>query len=229
MPHDGFARFPAWITASGLPAHLAAEAKSPLAWLLWRTIVEREIGSNRRPGPVECTLADLEQATGIPAAKIPPLVGKLRKAGVLRAFLPEGEEDAALFQIVAPLPTPTPWETVRASNPALAELPDSAFRYATESAPAPDEDAPGGEAPESKLKAVVDLYLDTVSMKMNSFVLDELRLIAARFDLALIRKVFARARSKEVQSLSWIVREARQESAAAARIKAARAAGKGVR
>src|SRR5690606_29490958 len=131
------------------------------------------------------------------------------KSGVMRSFLPDNEEEDALFEIITPLATPTPWEEVRKNHPELFSLPDHQFRYAT--ATATEAPPPTKDGHDPKLKEVVDLYLDNVSMKMNAFILDELRLIAARFDLPMVRKVFARARTKEVQSLAWILREIRLE------------------
>ncbi len=207
---DGMIEFPLWIEQSGLPLHLNETTKSPLAWLVFRKIVELDIATNRTPGTVEISLGELGTLVGLDAKKTEATLKKLRKGGVLRSFLPDNDEEPALFQVIAPLPTPVPWETVREQNPTLFKLPDHAFRYATGTEEAPPE-KPGTEVQDPKLREVVDLYFSTVSMKMNAFIFDELRLIAARFDLPLIRKVFARARQKEVQTLGWILKEIRRE------------------
>ncbi len=202
--------FPLWIERSGLPRHLAEVCKTPNAWLLFRKIVELDMATNRLPGTVEVSLEALQELTGLTPAQSAAAARKLRKAGIMRCFLPDNEEEAALFQVITPLETPTPWADVREREPALVEAPDHAFRYAHESPDAPPPEAASPEA-EPRIREVADLYLDMVSTRLNTFVLDELRLIAMRYDPGLVRKVFARARQKEVHSLSWILKEVRRE------------------
>ncbi len=201
-------RFPAWIEYSGLPAYLLGKCKSPHAWVVFKKIVELDCAENREPGTVEISLNALAERLGMDAKRTRQAVTKLRKGGVLRSFLPDNEEEEALFQIVAPLPTPRSWEDVRRTEATMFGLADEAFRYAR----ATEEPATGNEEDhDPKLRDVLGLYLDNVSMKMNAFVLDELRLISRRFDMALIRKVFGRAKKKEIQTLGWILREIRRE------------------
>jgi hypothetical protein len=159
---------------------------------------------------VEISLLEIETLTGLTSAQSNAAARKLRKAGLLRYFVPDNEEEPALFQIITPLHTPLPWTEVREREPALQTAPDHSFRYAKETAEAlpPDADSPKAD---DRVREVTDLYLDLVSMKLNTFVLDEIRLIALRYDIGLVRKVFARARQKEVQSLAWILKEVRRE------------------
>jgi hypothetical protein len=202
--------FPLWILHCGLPQHLAGQCKTPNAWLLFRTIVERDMADNRLPSTVEISLDELQRLTGLTPAQSEAAAKKLRKAGVIRCFLPDNEEESALFQVITPLQTPLPWTSVREQVPQLLDAPDHSFRYAHESPEAPPPDASSPEA-DPRVREVADLYLDLVSTRLNTFVLDELRLIAMRYDLALVRKVFARARQKEIHSLSWILKEVRSE------------------
>ncbi len=202
--------FPLWIGRSGLPGHLAETCKTPNAWLLFRTIVEQDMMTNRQPGTVEISLREIETLTGLTAVQAGAAARKLRKAGVLRYFVPDNEEEPALFQVITPLVTPVPWTDVREREAALRSAPDHAFRYAKESSEASPPDA-GSPKADDRVREVTDMYLDLVSMKLNTFVLDEIRLIAMRYDMALVRKVFARARQKEVQSLAWILKEVRRE------------------
>ncbi|MEQ8819840.1 MAG: hypothetical protein RLY93_06315 [Sumerlaeia bacterium] len=217
--------FPRWIEASGLPQQMAEETKNPHAYWLFRKLIELDIDHNRRaPGVVEISPKGLGGLTGLHAGQVDKAVKKLRgtksRRGWVRCFLPDHEEEPGLFQIVTPLETPTPWEVVRECDALLRDLPDSAFRYAT---PTPEEAAgeedgceacEGGARSDPKIRAVVDLYFDNVSMKMNSFILDELRLIAMRYDPKLIEAVFQRARKKEIQNLGWILKEIRREKGA---------------
>lgn len=216
MRADGLIKFPAWIERSGLPRHLAETTKSPHPWWVLRKIVELDMDTNRIPGTVEASLDDVGALVGLSGDQVGTALKKLRKAGAVRSFLPDNTEEPALFQVVAPLPTPTPWRAVREAHADLRELPETAFRYAEAGAEAPPRDGAPVEEFDTRLREVTDLYLGVVSMKMNTFVLDELWLIATRFDMALIRKAFARARAKQVQSLAWILKEIRVENKAAA-------------
>lgn len=215
MRPDGFLKFPAWIERSGLPRHLAETCKTPHAWWVFRRIVELDIETNRVPGTVEIALDELGARIGLSGDQVAAAAKKLRKPGVLRSFLPDNTEEGALFQVVAPLPTPTDWIALKEAHEDLRELPDSAFRYAVAGAEAPPCEGAPVEEFDTRLREVTDLYLGLVSMKLNTFVLDELWLIATRYDLALIRKAFARARAKQVQSLAWILKEIRVENTAA--------------
>lgn len=205
-------RFPRWLELSGLPVYLAEQAKGPAAWLLFRKLVELDCERNARAGgSVDASLASLHAVTGLSPDQVRKTVKKLRKAGLVRCFLPDNDEEDGLFQIIAPVPTPVPWQDVRATHPDLGELDASAFRYAT----APENAPPGGdEAPDDVMRAVVDLYLDNISMKLNAITAEELGLIARRYDLGLVRKVFARAKAKEVRTLGWVLREIRVEDRA---------------
>jgi hypothetical protein len=214
---------PDWIAFSGLPRHLAEACKSPLVWPVFRAVVDLDCARQRLPGVVEVSLADLGALCGLPAEQVGKALRKARKAGVLRCFLPDNDEEEALLQVVAPLPTPISWEQVRRAHAFLREAPDHAFRYARAATDEPV--ATDRETADPKLREVIDLYFNTVSMKMNAFILDELALIARQFDLALVRKVFARARAREVQGLSWILSEVRREQRAADEAKEKRSRG----
>ena len=60
---------------------------------------------------------------------------------------------------------------------------------------------------ERVLQEIVDLYFNAVGLKMNAFVLDELRLLRQQFPIEQVRKVFRRAQVNEIRSLHWILRE----------------------
>lgn len=215
MRPDGFLKFPAWIERSGLPRHLAEACKSPHPWWVFRKVVELDIEANRLPGTVDIALDDLGARIGLSGDQVAAAAKKLRKPGVLRSFLPDNTEEGALFQVVTPLPTPLDWVAVKEAHDDLRELPEAAFRYAVAGAEAPPREGAPVEEFDTRLREVTDLYLGLVSMRLNTFVLDELWLIATRYDLGLIRKAFARARAKQVQNLGWILREIRVEAGAA--------------
>jgi hypothetical protein len=209
MKQPGFLLFPLWIERSCLPQYLAEKCKNPHAWAVFRKIVELDLLSNSEPGTVEISARALGELLGVEPKKTYTAMKKLRKAGVVRAFLPDNEEEEALFQVMRPLETPVSYEQLRRSDPDLLRAPDEAFVYAI----GPEDELQHDDLSDADpvLREVVNLYLDNVSMKMNAFIFDELRLIRSRFDLPLIRKVFAKAKKKEIQTLGWILKEARLE------------------
>ncbi len=203
------AHFPLWLELSGLPDLLNEKAKGGHAWLVFRKIVELDLAANPvRPGTLEVKPAEIARRCGLEPKRVPSAVKLMRKAGVLRAFLPDHEEEPALFQIITPIPTPQSCDEVRAKFPEYFFEGDWPPRY---SQPIADEAEDDPEKEGSKTKAVVELYFNVFSMKMNSIILDQLRLIAHRYELELIRKVFAAAKKKDAQSLAWILAEIRRE------------------
>ncbi len=207
--HD--AQFPLWLELSGLPGRVNEVAKVPYAWPVFRKIVEMDMAANPlRPGLVEVTPDELAERCGLDAKKLGRAVKGLRKAAVLRAFLPDHEEEPALFQVLTPVPTPRPPDEVRSLHPDLFLEAPWPPRYAVET---PEEAESGGEERrgEEKIKRVVELYLNTFSMRLNSLILDQLQLMANHYDLRLIERVFERARKREARSLGWVMTEIRRE------------------
>lgn len=200
--------FPLWLELSGLPVRLNEESKLAFAWGVFRKIVELDLAANpARPGMVEVSLAELGGRCGVDAARAEKAIRALRKAKLLRAFLPENEEEPALLQLLLPIATPQSPDEVRATHPDLfleAEWPP---RYAV--APPPTDATPATR--EEKIRGVVELYLNVFSMKINSLILDELQMIADRYEMALIEKVFERAKKREAASLGWVLAEIRRE------------------
>jgi len=205
-----YAAFPLWIEFSGLAAALNEIQKGGAAWWLFRKIVELDMERNRaRPGLVEISPAELCERAGVEQAKLEKCVKAMRKMGLVRAFLPDDEGEAALFQILTPLPTPKSCDEVRATHPDHFLDCEWPPRYAVAVAEVKAENATDRE---NKTKRVVDLYLNTLSMKLNSLVVDQLQLIADRYEMELIEKVFARGKKREAKSLGWILSEIRRET-----------------
>src|SRR5690606_31889206 len=91
-------RFPEWLERSGLPAHLAEQAKSPAAWLLFRRLVEEDLRQNPgKPGPFEISLDEQPRGLGRDAREARQLVeADLEGAGQAAqgrraALLPAGD------------------------------------------------------------------------------------------------------------------------------------------
>ena len=203
---------PAWIELSGLPLALNDAAKLPYCWAVFRKLVEFDMEANRvRPAEFEVTVAELALRCGIDGAKAHKAIKAIRKEGLIRCFLPDTDEEPALFQLILPLKTPQTADETRAKcRDAFidAEWPP---RYAAEPPPPTIGESTSRAA---RTQRVVDLYLNTFSMKLNSLILDELQLITDRYDDRLIEKVFRRAKAAEATSLGWIVAEIRREKKA---------------
>lgn len=204
-----YAPFPLWLELSGLPAHLNETAKVPFAWAVFHKVVELDMETNvTRPGMIEITPAELAERCGLDDKKLLKALKGIRKAGLARMFLPDHEEEVALLQILTPIPTPKDADRVRAEHPSLFLDTQWPPRYAVA---AEEPDPAKAESREEKVKRVVELYFDVFSMRMNSLILDQVQLIADRYDEALIRKVFERAKKRETRSIGWILTEIRRE------------------
>lgn len=204
-----YTHFPIWIELSGLPEALMAKAPSASPWTVFKKLVELDIDTNRlQPGHFEVSQAELAARTGITVDKISKAIKAMRKLGVVRAFLPDSEEEMALFEIITPLPTPVTADEVRARYPDPFVDTPWPPRYAV---PVEDPEKRDPEKRETKIKRVVELYLNTFSMKINSLIMDELTLIADNYDLPLVEMVFQRAKQREARTLSWILSDIRRE------------------
>lgn len=213
-PSPSEARFPLWLELSGLPEKVNEVAKAPYAWGVFRKVVELDMAANAlRPGLVETPPAELAARCGLDEKKLDKAVKGLRKAGVLRAFLPDHGEESALFQVITPVPTPLTPDDVRAAHPELFVEALWPPRYAVE---VPEQgDTPGEELRgEEKVRRVVELYLNTFSMRLNSIILDQLQLMASHYDVELLERIFQRALKREARSLGWVLTEIRREVAA---------------
>ena len=101
-----------------------------------------------------------------------------------------------------PLATPLGVDEIRTRWPAL--FPDGCvFRYSG----AEEAENAELESDDPLLQEVVDLYFNTVGLKMNAFILDELRLVRQRFPIEQVRRHFRRAQQNEIHALSWVVKE----------------------
>jgi DNA-binding Lrp family transcriptional regulator len=192
---------PLWIELSGLPELLTEKVRPAGGWQLFKKIVELDCTTNPRPGTLEIPVTDLARRTGLKPTVIRKLVPKLRKLKLIASFLPDHDEEEALFQIKVPLPTPIPWDEVRRLHPEYFRREGHYFRYAMQ------ESGEEDDSDDVLLKEIVDMYFNTVGTKMNAFILDELRLIRQQFPIDLIRRTFFRARKNEIHSFPWIMRE----------------------
>jgi len=203
-PREARAWSPLWLECSGLPELLAEKTRGTHGWVLFKKVVELDCERNSAPGTVEISLDELEERTGLAPDKARKAAIVLRKLKLLAFFLPDNNEEAALFRVVTPLQTPQSPEVIREKNSHLFEQGGGYFRYFDDCAVAGDDDLPSNDP---DLKAVVDLYFDVVGLKMNVFILDELRMLPQKFPMDEIRRVFGRARKNEIRSLRWVMQE----------------------
>lgn len=195
---------PLWLEFSGLPALLAEKTRGPVGWLMFKKIIELDCERNSAPGTVEISLEELELRSGAAASKLRKAAPALRKLKLLAFFLPDNDEEAALFRVVTPLETPVSPEQIRAAEPHLFEEAELYFRYFDDCAAADQDELP---VDDNDLKKVVDLYFDVVGLKMNVFILDELRMLPQKFTMDEIRAGFSRARKNEIRSLRWVIQD----------------------
>lgn len=195
---------PLWLEHSGLPAQINEAVKGGCGWSVFKKIVELDCAANPEPDTVEITIEDLATRCGVAPAAIRKSAQALRKLKLVSCFLPDSDEEAALFQIRVPLKTPVPLKELKASLPLIFADANQYCRY-LRAAQATAET--GDETSDTVLQEIVDLYFNTVGLRMNAFVLDELRLIRTRFPLDKVRRAFRKAQQNEIHSLHWIVRD----------------------
>jgi hypothetical protein len=194
---------PLWIEYSGLPAQLNDEIRSG-AWIVFKKLLELDCQQNAIPDIIEAAPEEIAGWTGVKPEIVVKILNKLRQRKYLAASMGEHPGEPGLFQIQIPLHTPRKAVDVLRESGKAFFRPGMKLRYAF-----PITEPPGDEA---RMQQVVDLYFNNIGMRMNSFILDELRLIGRRFSLDSIRKVFGRAALNEVRELGWAVRELIKES-----------------
>ncbi|MCX7717782.1 MAG: hypothetical protein N2111_05170 [Candidatus Sumerlaeaceae bacterium] len=195
---------PLWLDLCGLPRLVADKTKGAVAWAVFRTVVEIDCSLHTLPGTVEITLTDLEDRAGLARGSARKAISALRKHRLLACFLPDDDEEPALIKVQIPLPVPVERSEVIRRLTEAGFPPPASLRYLD---PPTIEAEDSDDSHDRLLQEIVDLYFNTVGLKMNAFVLDELRLIRHRFPIEPIRRAFRRAQQNEIRSLQWVVRE----------------------
>jgi len=208
-PFHGFqeptASSPLWLEYSGLPEWVNSKVGQS-AWTVLKKVIEIDCASNASPAIIEITPAQIAEWCGLDSTTVVRALEGLRRKKCLALFLPEHPEERALIEVKTPLPTPRSPAEVRALFPFNRLDPGVRLRYAAagEAAGSEKQSQTTGK---KHLQRVIDLYFNTVGFKMNTFILDELRLICDRFDPRHVEKTFDRARKNDIRSLGWVVRE----------------------
>lgn len=186
-----------WLEWSGLPAALNKARTN--GWLVFRTVVELDCAAHRAPEAVEVTLDELGERCGLDAETVAKVLEALRKKKYLRCFIPDNPSEPALIEIRSPVKTPrAPEDVARAmADPHLRDPGD--YRYARE------EDKP--KIDERKVQEAVDYYLNHLSQKMNSVILEEIEIAARRFPAESLRLTIDRAARHEIRSMTWVLKE----------------------
>lgn len=193
---------PLWLEYSGLPQLLSQKVKGGAGWPLFKKLVELDCERNREPNTVEISIIELGDRCGIEAPSARKALLAMRKLRLIACFLPESDEEPALLKVRTPLETPVTPEQLKTQHPQMFSDVPQHFRYVDQfQAPAEDE------AADPVLQEIVDLYFNAVGLKMNAFVLDELRLVRQRFPVELVRRTFRRAQKNEIRSLRWVLQE----------------------
>lgn len=186
-----------WVQWSGLPEVLNGVRAN--GWLVFKTLMEMDCRRHRTPEAVECSLGELAEVTGLEWERVAKILEALQKKKYLACFIPDNPDEEGLFQIRVPLKTPKGPEQValEAREPTLRDA--SGFRYVSE-----PEDV---GAREEKTQKIIDLYLNKLSQRVNSFIVDQIEVLVQRFPLEAIERTMERAARHEIRSLGWVVKE----------------------
>lgn len=186
-----------WIELSGLPLELNSIRAG--AWDVFKKIVELDCRRHRVPDAVEVSLGELGERCGLDWEKVAKIVETLRKKKYLTCFLPDNPDEPGLFQVRVPLATPrTPEQVALAAKEPNLRDPRS-FRYSRA------DDAQSGDA--QKVQKLIDLYLNTLSHRVNSFIVDEIEILARRFPLEAIEQAMQRAADHNIRHIGWVSKE----------------------
>ena len=192
------AEFPLWLEYTGLPEWINNKVRRE-AWSVFKKVIELDCAVNLDPGVVETSLQELASRTGLTPEVIQRCLTGLRKKKIIACFIPDNLEEEALIRVVTPLKTPISPAKLRKQNPRLFPPGEDFFRYSDQRAAEIEDD--------EILREIIDLYFNTIGLKMNLFVLDELRLIRQRFKLSDVKRVFESAKRHEITSLRWVMRQ----------------------
>ncbi|MEN6627408.1 MAG: hypothetical protein ABFD69_14385 [Candidatus Sumerlaeia bacterium] len=186
-----------WLEWSGLPAALNKVRAN--GWLVMRKVAELDCAAHRRPEAVEVTLEELGARCGLEPDVVVKVLEALRKKKYLRCFIPDNASEPALIEIRSPIKTPLPPDEVAKiiTDPHLRDPGD--YRYARA------EDEP--KIDDKKVQEAVDYYLNHLSQKMNSVILEQIEIAARRFTAESLRLAIDRAARHEIRSMTWVLKE----------------------
>ncbi len=186
-----------WIEWSGLPAELNRIRAG--GWLVFKKLVELDCRAHRQTGTVEVSLDELAKRCGLEPEKIGRIIEALRRKKYLRCYVPDHPEEEGLFEFRAPIKTPIPPDEVARLVPDPTLRDPTAYRYAR-----PPDQVP---LDEKKVQEAVDCYLNTLSQKMNTIILEQIEIAARRFPLEAIRHTIERADRHDIRSMGWVLKE----------------------
>lgn len=186
-----------WLEWSGLPAELNKIRAG--GWVVFKKLVEIDCRANEFPGDIEVSLMELGERCGLEAEVAGKIIEALRKKKYLRCYLPDTADEAALIEIKLPVATPLkPAEVARRiRDPHLRDA--SAYRYAESRAELSTDI--------QKIQLVIDLYLNHLSQKMNAFILEQIEIVARRFEIEPIREMIERAEKHNMRNIGWVLKE----------------------
>lgn len=193
------AESPLWLEIAGYPQHLNERIRRE-AWVVFKKLVELDCAVNARPEVFTISLDELSSRVGLDSKIVERVVKGLRKEKLLRFYLPDEAEEEAMFQFVAPFRPPMSVEQIRERLSEQTAQRADRLRYI-------DESNVSEAAADNLVQQVVDAYLNAFGLRVNSFVLDELALLARRFPVVWIENAFARAAQMKRPSLRWAVQQ----------------------
>ena len=199
MVEEQIQHSPKWLEYSGLPEFLNSEIRGG-AWSVFKKLVERDCEQNSRPDNFEISVTELSRAVGLPPKTVRRIITGLRKKEMLVFFLPESDDEGGLFRINVPLPTPISAKEIKKKHSSIFPPRRDFFRYS-------DKRVIETDGSDPKLQELIDIYLNSIGLKINVFVIDELLLLKERFDFDAIKEAFAQAREGKTRNLRWVARK----------------------
>lgn len=186
-----------WIELSGLPGELNKVRSG--GWLVFKKIIELDCARHHDPDAVEISLEELGERCGLDWEKSARIITALQKKKYLACFIPDNPDEPGLFQVRVPIRTPRNPEEVAesTSDPHLRDW--KSYRYVAKAPEKPED--------EKKVQLVIDLYLNTLSQKVNSIIVDQIEILARQFPMDKIERAMKRAARHEIWSIGWVAKD----------------------
>ncbi len=193
------AESPLWLEVAGYPKYLNTKVRRE-AWTVFKKMVETDCAQNARPDTFTISVNALAEAVGLDPPIVERVIKGFHKRKMIRCYLPDHAEEEGMFQFLLPMEPPMDVEEIRQRLAALEVQKVEHLRYL-------DDRVLPDAAADNRVSLVVDAYINTFGARVNSFVLDELTLIAGRFRLEHIRDAFARAAQTQSPLLRDVIRD----------------------
>lgn len=177
--------FPRWIELSGLPQWLNREV-DPLAWLVFRKLVELECDANLTPDWFSVSMTQLSELSGISVDGLLNILTKLEHGGWIDQA--NTEQEVRQLKIASPLWIPKTEDEIRTEIGGGNFI----FRYMDDLGAL------------TQVEKVIFLYQMLFGARFTPRIVEDLEEIANTYPMGVIYDTFKEAYHKKVKSLSWV-------------------------